>query len=83
MTTFRKTYEKGRYDFRDAKCIEADCWAPGEYFTRGATGGSGSRNTGRSSFCCMRRAYHGCPDDIVYDIGKAQERKADGWKKTS
>lgn len=80
MTQFRKTFQKGKYDFKDARCIEADCWQPGEYFTRGATL-SGSRNTGHSSLCCVRRAYHGCPNDVVYDIGKAKERKAEGWKK--
>lgn len=81
MTAFRKTGEKGRYDFRDAQCIEAECWQPGEFFVRGATGGSGSRSTGKSSFCCMRRAYHGCPNEIVHLPELAKQRKAEGWKK--
>lgn len=78
--TFRKTGERGRFDFLDAKCIEAECFAPGEYQTRGATS-SGSRATGTSRPCCLRRAYHGCPTPIVHLVELGKARKAEGWKK--
>ena len=80
MTQFRKTGEKGRYDFLDAKCLEAECFSPGEYFARGASA-SGLRATGKSTLCCMRRAYHGCPSPIVHLPTKAAERKKEGWKR--
>ena len=78
---FRKTYEKGRFDFHDARCIEAECWAPGMYQHRGA-GGAGSRNTGSpDSPCCLNRAYRGCPNDVIYKIDLARARRAEGWKR--
>lgn len=78
---FRQKGQKGQYDFLDAACIERECWAPGEYFTRGAAGGSGSRNTGRSNLCCMRRAYHGCPTERPELVQLGVARKAEGWKR--
>ena len=82
MIQYRKTYEKGKYDFLDEKCIGRSCFNPGEYFTRGACGGGGSRATGRSTFCCLRRAYHGCPHPIEeFDAVKAKKNKEEGWKK--
>lgn len=77
---FRKAGE-GAFAFLDAKCIEADCWAPAEYHSRGATGGSGSRATGNVTKCCVRRAYHGCPTPIVHDAELGAQRRKDGWKK--
>lgn len=80
---FRKKGEVGRYDFLNAACIEAECWTPGEYQSRGATGPGGSRNTGHSTKCCARRAYHGCPDVITYLPELAKKRKEEGWKKVT
>jgi hypothetical protein len=79
VTILRKKYDRNKYDFRDAKCLEADCFQPGEYHHRGATS-SGSRATGKTSACCMRRAYHGCPNDVVYLPETAKERKKEGWR---
>lgn len=76
---FRKTHERDRYDFRDARCIAAKCWQPGSYQHRGATGG-GSRDTGSYSLCCMRREYHGCPSEVVYLVDLGRQRRAEGWK---
>lgn len=80
MTVFRKKYDRNKYDFRDAQCLDAECFQPGEHQTRGATG-SGSRASGSSRPCCMRRAYHGCPNDVVHlpELGAA--RRKEGWKK--
>lgn len=61
MVTFKLKGQKGDYSFLDKKCIGRDCWSPGNFQSRGATL-SGSRNTGNVHLCCMRRAYHGCPD---------------------
>lgn len=77
---FRKTHERGTYCFLNKLCIGAECWSPGSYQHRGATL-SGSRNTGAETKCCMRRAYHGCPDTIGYSELRAKARKAEGWKK--
>lgn len=82
MAAFRRTGERGSYAFLDNRCIEAACWAPGTYATRGATP-SGSRSTGESQKCCVRRAYHGCPDEAerLYNIDVARSRKDEGWKR--
>lgn len=80
MIQVKKLYEKGRYDFRDKECIGKKCFCPGEYFTRGACGGGGSRSTGASKLCCTRRAYHGCPTDEQFDPAIAKGNKAKGWK---
>lgn len=77
---FRQKYEKGRYGFRDARCIKAECWTPGSFQHRGATL-AGSRNTGSTSACCLRRAYHGCPSEVVYRIDLGRQRRAEGWKR--
>lgn len=58
---YRMKGSKGTYSFVDARCIGRECWQPGTFQSRGATL-SGSRNTGEETLCCMRRAYHGCPD---------------------
>ncbi len=80
MTTLRKTHDKNKYDFLNADCLKArGCFQPGVYQHRGATL-SGSRNTGDESACCMRRAYHGCPDEVEHDDGLRKERKAIGWR---
>ena len=78
----RRSGERGvRYAFLERECIRAKCWAPGHYQHRGATG-DGSRNTGDPSACCMRRAYHGCPDDSEreYDVALSKLRRSEGWK---
>jgi hypothetical protein len=77
---FRRTGERGRlYVFRDRRCLEAECWAPGVYQHRGATS-SGSRSTGTGSPCCLRNAYHGCPSDVVYVGELERARRAEGWR---
>lgn len=63
--TIRKKGDKARYSFIDAGCLGRECFSPGMFQHRGATL-SGSRNTGSpDSACCMRRAYHGCPEGPV------------------
>lgn len=64
------TYIGKRCSVRDAKCRKLACFQPGEYQTRGAAGAGGSRATGSSKFCCLRRAYHGCPT-----TGTAERRR--------
>jgi hypothetical protein len=77
---FRKKGDKAKFDFRDKSCIGLSCWAPGHFQHRGATM-SGSRSTGRSSPCCLNRAYHGCPTPIpVVDDTLAPKRKSEGWR---
>lgn len=79
MTQFRQRYERGRYDFRDARCIEASCWAPGPYQHRGATS-AGSRNMGSpDTLCCLTRAYRGCPREVLYQVDLGRSRRTDGW----
>jgi len=75
----RKTHDKNRYDFRDAECLSAACFAPGIYQIRGATL-SGSRSTGATRPCCMRRAYHGCPTEVVHLDRLRRERREEGWR---
>lgn len=82
MTTFVRKGDRSKYDFLNEQCISAKCWAPGVYQHRAAAGaGMGTRSTGQLSFCCMTRAYHGCPPTIGHDPGLAKERKAEGWRK--
>lgn len=80
MTVLRKKHDKNRYEFLDVDCLGSDCFQPGLYQHRGATM-SGSRNTGSESACCMRRAYHGCPDDVVYLDSLLKKRKQEGWRR--
>ncbi len=69
--------KKTRYSVKDDQCIGKDCLTLGLYQVRGASG-SGSRNTGEMSPCCMTRAYHGCPDGHEYSLELAAKRKAEG-----
>jgi hypothetical protein len=73
--------KKKAYRVVDRQCIGRSCFTPGTYQHRGATL-SGSRNTGQSSDCCLRNAYHGCPNDkdALYSIETEKERKREGWK---
>jgi hypothetical protein len=82
MANFVQKGDKAVYSFVDQVCLGRACWAPGHFQHRGATM-SGSRSTGASSATCMRRAYHGCPndDDRPYDVALAKKRKAEGWKR--
>jgi hypothetical protein len=60
---YRRKGDKQSYAFVDIHCIGRECWAPGLYQHRGASGmGMGSHATGTYSSCCMNRAYRGCPD---------------------
>lgn len=76
-----KNEQQKRYWFSDGhKCLGYECFAPGNYQHRGATM-SGSRNTSSSPTpCCLTNAYHGCPDDLIYDPELAEKRKQKGWK---
>jgi len=51
------------HEVRDRDCRKRPCLSLGKYEHRGATGGSGSRSTGRSTKCCLTRAYRGCPPE--------------------
>ena len=60
---FKRTGDKQKYNFVDAKCIGRTCWSPGMYQHRSPLSCGGSRNTGSpDSPCCLNRAYRGCPD---------------------
>ena len=72
------------YYCRDKDCPHRWCWAPGRYEHRGATGHSGSHNTGNYTRTCMYNAYHACPsplpspyetDDDYYDRIKSDEKR--------
>jgi hypothetical protein len=78
MTKVRKRGEKERYDVRSPRCLGAACFQPGSYQSRGATS-SGSRNTGDSTPMCMRRAYHGSPEDDGFRQELNRVRMASGW----
>lgn len=79
MTQFRKTGDKGRYDFREPACISATCWQPGRYDVRGASSG-GSRSTGAFRLSCLRRDHFGCPETVAREPGLATLRRKDGWR---
>ncbi len=82
MSVFRKKGELTRYDFRDRKCLWATCWAPGLFQHRGATL-AGSRATGSYTPCCVNRANHGCPKQVIHDQAAYLQRRAEGWRVTS
>jgi hypothetical protein len=73
--------DKNRYSVAGDHCIGCVCLQLGLYQHRGGTM-SGSRNTGQYSACCMRRAYHGCPDesDRNYTKERAAGRRKEGMK---
>ena len=76
MSTMRRKGDKAKYSFADAGCLGRECFQPGMLQHRGAVL-SGSRNTGSpDSACCMRRAYHGCPDGPVGE--RIEECDCDG-----
>lgn len=79
MAYLQRKGDQTRFYVVDAKCLGAECFRPGHYESRGATL-SGSRNTGNSSPCCMRNAYHGCPNEPVITEELKAERKCEGWK---
>lgn len=79
MAYLQKKGDRTRFHVIDANCLGRDCFRPGHYQTRGGTP-SGSRNTGQSSPCCMRNAYHGCPTERDPNPELAAQRKRDGWK---
>lgn len=72
-----------KFRVRDSACLGRDCFQPGHYQHRGGTL-SGSRNTGASSPCCLRNAYHGCPDDCrsQYDEGAWRRQAIPGPGRT-
>ena len=80
MSIIRRKGDKAKYAVTDRDCIGRDCLHLGHFQSRGATM-SGSRNTGDSHPCCMRRAYHGCPHPLPEpDKELAKKRKAEGMK---
>ena len=82
MTKVKKVGQKTRYEMQMRKCIGCTCFSPGMYQHRGATGSSGSRNTGHDSATCMHSAYRGCPawEDRGYDKKLARQRREEGWR---
>lgn len=81
MAVFAKRVgRKQRYRFLMPSCIGYLCFAPGMYQHRGATGSSGSRNTGQETGMCMTQAYHGCPGGHKYSKDRAALRREDGWR---
>ena len=47
----------------DESCPARTCFAPAPWQVRGAAG-SGSRSTGATRWCCVRREAHGCPSPL-------------------
>jgi len=82
MTVIRVKGDKHKYDVLNADCIGCSCLQLGLFQHRGATGASGSRNTGKMSPCCMWRAYRGCPNDREARVSAelAAQRKREGHK---
>lgn len=66
---------KRNYFARDESCKQRRCWAPGEYQHRGATGASGSRNTGAVSRVCLTHIYQGCPKFGVASVVEGQTQR--------
>ena len=81
MSVIKQKGDKARYSVLDKDCIGCECLQLGTYQHRGATL-SGSRNTGATSPCCMRRAYHGCPDNGKRGFSEllASQRRKEGMK---
>lgn len=76
----KKKGDKSQYSVLDRDCLGRECLQLGHYQVRGGTS-SGSRNTGDSRPCCMRRAYHGCPQPLPEpDPVLLRARKAEGMK---
>lgn len=73
--------DSGTYYVTNRHCLGNKCFAPGDYQVRGATL-SGSRNTGRTSKCCLTNAYRGCPneEDREFSEERLKERRHEGWK---
>lgn len=82
MAYLQQKGNRTRFSVINADCLGATCFQPGRYESRGATLG-GSRNTGNTSSCCLRNAYHGCPDTPEITAGMKAERKREGWKASS
>lgn len=80
MTIARRTGDKTKYKIRDKDCLARECFKPGRYEHRGATGTGGSRSTGHYTDCCVCRAYHGCPNYVEVDAQVLARRKLEGWK---
>ena len=69
------------YAVKDRECIGRPCLTLHPMQVRGATGGGGSRFTGRYRYGCGRRDYHGCPDPIPdFDAELAKERQKEGMR---
>ncbi len=83
MAVIKLKGDKSSYKVRDADCLARSCLQLGHYQVRGGTL-SGSRNTGSTDACCMRRAYHGCPSpgepEVEIKDDLRAERKAAGMK---
>lgn len=80
MATIRQKGDPHPYDVRDADCIGRPCLRLHPIAVRGATG-SGSRATGRFTYECGHRAYHGCPDPRPEaDPGLTRQRRAEGMR---
>ena len=79
MAIFKKKGDKNGYSFRDPQCIGRDCFNPG-IFQHYNSSISGQRSVTNTSPTCMRRAYHGCPDDCPWSKELELKRKKEGWR---
>jgi len=78
-----KAKKKGnsqRYKIFGASCLGCECFNPGMYQHRGASGG-GSKNSGQSAVC-LTNAYHGCPIVPKFSPELMKQRKDAGWSKS-
>ena len=64
--------QKKTYDVLDNKCLGRDCLDLGEYYHRAPTGAGSRMTSSPPTRCCMRRALHGCPDDLELRYDKAR-----------
>ena len=86
MPYVRRVGEKGHFYVIDSRRgLGRECFQPGSYEIRGATG-AGTRNTGVSRLTCLCNAYRGCPNEDQegggWSAALVAERKKEGWKPT-
>lgn len=75
MAQIRITAERRNYDVKDLDCIGRECLNLHRIQVRGATN-SGSAFTGRFTYECGRRAYHGCPKPLpTYSVELSRSRR--------
>ena len=81
MAALRQRGDRHRYDVMDGDCIGRECLVLGPFTVMGAVGNGGYRNTGDVRFCCLTRAYHGCPQPLpAHEPELAAERRREGMR---